>query len=42
VSPKLSVVLQQSTPLQPLSVLEQVCGIGLFHSLLWTYFLFCV
>ena len=38
-SPKAPVVLQKSTPLQPLSVLEQVCGIGLFHSLLLTYFL---
>jgi hypothetical protein len=38
--PKSPVVLQQSTPLQPLSVLEQVCGTGLFHGLLVAYFLF--
>jgi hypothetical protein len=40
-SPKSPVVLQKSTPLQPqlLSVVEQVCGIGLFHRLLLTYFL---
>jgi hypothetical protein len=39
VSPKSPVVLQKSTPLQPLSVLEQVCGTGRFHRLLLTYFL---
>jgi hypothetical protein len=39
VSPKSPVVLQKSTSLQPLSVLEQVCGIGLFHRLLVASFL---
>jgi hypothetical protein len=42
VSPKSPVVLQKSTPLQPLSASEQVCCKGLFHRLLLTYFLFCV
>jgi hypothetical protein len=40
--PKSPVVLQKSTPLQPLSASEQVCCKGLFHRLLLTYFLFCV
>jgi hypothetical protein len=38
-SPKSPGVLQKRKLLQPLSVSEQVCGIGLFHSLLLTYFL---
>jgi hypothetical protein len=38
-SPKSPGVLQKRKLLQPLSVSEQVCGIGLFHRLLLTYFL---